>query len=112
MSSRLRFSTVSSAPSGSSDGVLFERYSPSIPSASYLLSHVLNAASLTLLARQNSDILTSGLLRYSLMRTSFSRGFSLLYPMARSTSAGVDAAIVFAAAAHLSLAWKSGLPCP
>ena len=62
MSSRRRVSSVSSTPSGSRLGVFFDRYSPESPSASYFLSQVLNAASLTLLARQKSESLTSGLL--------------------------------------------------
>ena len=84
MSSRRRLSSVSSTPSGSRLGVFFDRYGPESPSASYFLSQVLNAASLTLLARQKSEGLMSGLLLWSLIKSSFSKGLSMLLDMADS----------------------------
>lgn len=62
MSSRRRFSSLSSTPSGRMEGVLLDRYRPASPSASYLFTHDLKAAVLTLFAAQKSASLTPGLL--------------------------------------------------
>lgn len=78
MSSRLRFSSVSSAPSGRIEGVFLDLQGPGSPSASYFLSQDLDAASLTLSARRKSPSLASGLFLCWRIRNSFSKGLSLL----------------------------------
>ena len=69
-------SSVRSIPSGSTSFISASALArPSIPPSSYCVIHFWNAPVETWFASQNSLILIRGLLRYCLMRNSFSNGF-------------------------------------